>query len=548
MDEQRFGVRLWCCPYMSATYAVLVAVEKYDQKTISGVPYAVADAEAMRDVLINKFLVPPENIHFWANEHATRSRFEEDLKYEITTLGPDDQFIFFYAGHGFHDNGFNRLTTWETRTVNTEGTTVSLDKVLLTPLKNSACRKSLLFIDACASTFGDLNTRSLLSDMKAEEFAAFVKSAEYRAAFFSCSPGQRSYSSAKVKHGIWTYHLLQALGGAENSAIERDRCITGQSLHNYLVVSVPNFIREKTDIKDHQRPYAELAGGGTFEILTLPKPPEADESVTSSLPIPVPAGDQQTIDPASNTSSASPDGAQVAAAEQQYWDQRKRLADTLVIQKIWSLPRWRLWCRPLEFRKARFRDLEDCAAFVASESVRSRSRWTQYPWFQTSPTVDAESVAAEIDFNEAGVQHTERWALFQSGQFVHNRALDRIEQLKKHTDILELLDVTTAFYEFTARMADRKVLTGHVGITIELLDVTGRQLAWKGRLAIDGWSTQKSIRIDKVHTTEELRSSRRKLALDVTIELCPRFGVPAPSRDELEEIQHERFDPKQAYQ
>jgi Caspase domain len=253
---------------MGATYAVLVAVEKYEQPTIEGVNFAAADAEAMRDVLIQQFQVPPENIQLWKNQFATRSAFEEDLKYHLSNLSPDDRFIFFYAGHAFYKGG-NRLTAWDTRTVNILGTTVCLDQILLTPLKNSPCQKSLVFVDACASTFGDANARDLLQDMKKEEFEAFVQSTEYCAAFFSCSPGQRSYSSKKVQHGIWTYHLLRAFLGQEPTAFERDRCITGDSLHNFLTLSVPSFIAKQTDIKEQQRPYAVLSSNGPIEILHI---------------------------------------------------------------------------------------------------------------------------------------------------------------------------------------------------------------------------------------------------------------------------------------
>lgn len=119
---------------MGSTFAVLIGVERYQQDTIQGVPFAVADAEAMRDVLIQQMNVPPQNIKLWTNENVTRTSFEHDLKYELDTLGPDDRFIFFYAGHGFHSDGSNRLTMWESRTVNIAGTTVCLDEVLLSRL------------------------------------------------------------------------------------------------------------------------------------------------------------------------------------------------------------------------------------------------------------------------------------------------------------------------------------------------------------------------------------------------------------------------------
>ena len=115
-----------------------------------------------------------------------------------------------------------------------------------------------MFIDACATTFGDEHKlgRNVLVGMQPEEFAEFVKSTDYRAAFFSCSPAQQSYSWPKVKHGIWTHQLLRALRGQDDRAFARDRCITGASLQGYLAVSVPEFIANETDISAKQRPYA----------------------------------------------------------------------------------------------------------------------------------------------------------------------------------------------------------------------------------------------------------------------------------------------------
>ncbi len=521
-------------------YAALVAVERYQQSNIPGVPFAVADAEAMRDVLIEQMRVPPQNIKFWTNEQATRSTFEHDLKYELDTLGPEDQFIFFYAGHGFYADGSNRLSTWDTRSVNIEATTVCLDQVLLSRLKNGPCSRSLVFIDACASTFIVPGSRSVLQGMKREEFDAFVQSTEYCGAFFSCSPAQQSYSSEKLKHGIWTYHLLQAFRGQDAAAFERDRLITGHSLQNYLTLRVPDFIVKKTEIKDLQRPYAVLAANGAFEILNLPESTPEQPEVKPLVPQP----DQPEPDPKPPVPIPVPfDTAKVAADQQMYWEQRKRLADTEVMAKIWGLPRWKLWSRPMEFRKARFQSLDHCAQFVANASVRFGARWTQYPWFNIPPAHGFESVAAEIDLVDSSVDHTERWVLFQSGQFVHNMALDRVPQLGKRMHVLEILDVITALYEFTARMADQKVFTKHVGVAVELQRVDSRELVWPGEVSIDGWCQEENIGIDTIYTAEELQAGRRALALDTALSIYAQFGWNDPPKEKLAALQRQRFGP-----
>lgn len=83
------------------------------------------------------------------------------------------------------------------------------------------------------------------------------------------------------------------------------------------------------------------------------------------------------------------------------------------------------------------------------------------------------------------------------------------------THVLEILEVTTALFEFVARMADHRIFTNQVGISVELNGVAGRQLAWREDLDLDGWCQDHSIAIDNVYKADEVRSNRRKLAVDV---------------------------------
>ena len=259
---------------MGNTFAIVVAIENYQQKSIKPVQFAAADATAFKAALIQHFKIPAPNIELWIDHDATQNRLLNDLPYQLKQLGPEDKFIFFYAGHGFFAKGSNRLTAWDSHPANLDGTTVSLESVLLGPLKDSKCQKNLIFIDACAAGLQEKTaySRDILTDMSSAEFEELLKSSSYSAAFFSCSPMQRSYSSEKLHHGIWSHYLLKALTGEARDAIQKDRWITGDSLKNFLLVSVPKFIREETTIREQQKPYAVLSSNGPVEILQIPEP------------------------------------------------------------------------------------------------------------------------------------------------------------------------------------------------------------------------------------------------------------------------------------
>lgn len=96
------------------TFAVIIAVENY-QFRIKTVDYARNDAIAFQQWLINNLKVPQENIKLWLDVDATKSALNEELQYEISNLTESDRFIFYYAGHGFYDGGYNKITTWDTR-------------------------------------------------------------------------------------------------------------------------------------------------------------------------------------------------------------------------------------------------------------------------------------------------------------------------------------------------------------------------------------------------------------------------------------------------
>jgi hypothetical protein len=255
---------------VSSAYAVVIAIEKYHSSDISSVNHARADAEAVRDVLTGQLGVPIANVVLLLDQDAHKAHIEEQLKYCIKGLEAADRFYFFYAGHGLWANGRNRLTTWDTQPLNFSATTVDMQKVLLNPLRDSGCKQSLIFVDACATEFKEVDdARDLVSNMNRKEFEEFISKSEYTAAFFACSAKEKSYSTKALGHGIWTYHLLEALRGTKAEALVKDKWVTGESLRDYLNAAVPKFIRKKTTIKGHQTPYALIGASGTFKITEI---------------------------------------------------------------------------------------------------------------------------------------------------------------------------------------------------------------------------------------------------------------------------------------
>jgi len=85
--------------------------------------------------------------------------------------------------------------------------------------------------------------------------------------------------------------------------------------------------------------------------------------------------------------------------DQRFFEQRRQLADTATVKKIWSKPRWQISIQPTEFLEARFQDLSHSEHFIEHNAVRSR-RFAACPCVNISAIEkdpNGEWIAGEVD-------------------------------------------------------------------------------------------------------------------------------------------------------
>ncbi len=233
----------------------------------------------------------------------------------------------------------------------------------------------------------------------------------------------------------------------------------------------------------------------------------------------------------------------------EYFAQRKALPDTEILTKIYSKPRWRIGIYPTEFRKARFRDLDHCLQFMRASSVRVEG-WFPYPWVsQDGSQRGNEWIGGEIGQSDPGrLQRSERWVLFRSALFAHHRALDEIPQLGGRVHVLEILDTTTAAFEFLSRMAEQKLVSPEAVITFDMHGVDGRLLTWPTNIFRDSdlvsnnaWCQESEFRVARQATPTDFQIRKRELALAVALEIYAKFGWGNVPEARLVDEQRKRF-------
>ena len=271
---------------MTETIAIIVGIQDYrfnDKNGIIPVKFANNDVALMKSLFKDSFGVADENVHTFVNEQASKSAILNEIPYIIRQLKSGDRLLFYYVGHGFYQNGYNKFTAFDTHPNNFDDTTVSIKELLMDPIEKSDHNQSIIFIDSCASRIKDrFVDRNLVANLNKREFEEFVTIDNFTAIFMSCSPGEKSYPSSTLQNGIWTYHLANAIKGSTEVAVDRDRIITDRSLSEYLSIAIPKYITEKTNIAGSQNPYAKISSKNTFAIIKLP---EKTEEINTDLPI-----------------------------------------------------------------------------------------------------------------------------------------------------------------------------------------------------------------------------------------------------------------------
>jgi hypothetical protein len=257
--------------------AIVVGIEEYQDAAngpaLPKVDFARNDAEAFAKAL--QSIYPPDRLDLQQliDSQATASALDYTLKQAIESLTADDLFVFYYAGHGFHGAGGNRITAWDSRPFNIEGSTILLREKLGDRLAETACGRAIAFVDACATKFQPLvRGRDVISDMHPKELKDFLSSATYNALFLSCKPGQKSYPSTEHSHGVWTYFLLRALRGVAEEALGPGRYLTAESLRDYLRKEVPRYVTSRLEVGGSQTPQAIIQATNTFQIRYVPEP------------------------------------------------------------------------------------------------------------------------------------------------------------------------------------------------------------------------------------------------------------------------------------
>jgi PKD repeat protein len=279
-------------------WAVLIGISDYAE--VKDLQYAAADASAMARWLLDagveqdhiRLLLdregPQDDLGGLAARRATLVNVREALGWLRRVAKPNDLVLIHFSGHGFQgadDDGDERdgvdefFVLWDTVDAAKEDTAMRDDE-FGEALDRVESQHVIVFFDGCYS--GGLS-RSLPSSArpiadKQDLFSDF--SVEGRLVFSASSESQDAFESDELKHGIFTYYLLEGLRGAADAT--GDGRVTAWELYEYVARTVP--VRAQLERSALQQP--QLLGEGEVRVLLAEasQPPTADFSYRPGSP------------------------------------------------------------------------------------------------------------------------------------------------------------------------------------------------------------------------------------------------------------------------
>jgi len=215
-------------------HALLIGINRYEDPGISRLLCAEKDAVALEFFLRDRcgFVVTG-----LINDQATKGRINDEVRHLCAGLGPEDVFLFYFAGHGHDDphTGRQVLLPVDVRLQDIEDH-LQPDLVPVRGIEAASARcgaARFLLLDACRMPLpaGSRDSVARCRDVVAADLKTMVeeecRSSPPLVVLHSCSPNQRAHEVESLGRGVFSKALEEAL--AESVAEGREVSLPGEA-------------------------------------------------------------------------------------------------------------------------------------------------------------------------------------------------------------------------------------------------------------------------------------------------------------------------------
>jgi hypothetical protein len=227
-------------------WAVVIGIDRY--QNTRHLKYAGNDARAFYNHLIRNNHIPEENVTLLLNEEAHINRLRSILGTHLKNkAGKDDMVIIFFAGHGACEkdvtspdkDGLEKyILPYDADPKDLYASALPMSEI--SRIFNRIRSERLIFIaDACysgASGGRTINLAGIRANIS-EAFLDRIVSGKGKIILTASGGNEVSSEDDKLKHGVFTYFLLEGLRGKAD--MDKDGIITVDEAYRYVSLEVP---------------------------------------------------------------------------------------------------------------------------------------------------------------------------------------------------------------------------------------------------------------------------------------------------------------------
>jgi uncharacterized caspase-like protein len=210
-------------------WALVIGIASFEDKVIPPLSYTATDAKSFADVLLSSQYghFRPENVHLLLNEQATTRHIKEQLNWLARSAGPNDLVVVYIAAHGspreVDTAGVSYIITHDTD-IGTDINSPDVDSLYATALPmidvanaiatRVRAERTAIFLDTCYSgnaTDKRLMLPGIASGSISPATLDHIKQGTGRIILTASGVNQESLESDAIKHGYFTFYLVQAL-------------------------------------------------------------------------------------------------------------------------------------------------------------------------------------------------------------------------------------------------------------------------------------------------------------------------------------------------
>ena len=208
-------------------WALIVGIGSFTDQNIEPLKYTANDAQSFMDALLDPKIggFKADHVHSLLNDQATTKNIKMQLNWLARSAGPDDTVVVYVATHGSSRDldtvGVNYIITHDTEI----GANIDPDSLYATALPmveisnaiatRVKAQRAAIFLDTCYSGNAAVQEKLIAPGIKnaslSPEAIAHITQGSGRMVFAAAGTDQESLESDTLKHGFFTYYLVQAL-------------------------------------------------------------------------------------------------------------------------------------------------------------------------------------------------------------------------------------------------------------------------------------------------------------------------------------------------